>query len=305
MKKFFAAVLMVVCMSLTACGADTGSDAVEDTDDEEVFEVVEETGGTDAGENRILQRPILKEIADDTDDIDKEEVNITENTEDNVDVIEEENTENDTNVTRWDELFEKGDIDLSPYGLSEENKELLKNLCWTVNDFAGPEEMDETFWRIFLRFTYGAGWWREQEGVTISRPNYNKSNTEYVSKVSYEEVETYTQLVFGVEWPGIKPAYEDMPEDEQSFFYEDGFYYNGLFDWLDKQYIITDCIVDENGTIYVTVQHGFNDFDNDIIWETILTLQPADNENGFVLTAKQTERLLYQRDLSNISENNH
>lgn len=305
MKKFFAAVLMVVCMSLTACGADTGSDAVEDTDDEEVFEVVEETGGTDARENRILQRPILKKIADDTDDIDKEEVNITENTEDNVDVIEEENTENDTNVTRWDELFEKGDIDLSPYGMSEENKELLKNLCWTVNDFAGPEEMDETFWRIFLRFTYGAGWWREQEGVTISRPNYNKSNTEYVSKVSYEEVETYTQLVFGVEWPGIKPAYEDMPEDEQSFFYEDGFYYNGLFDWLDKWYIITDCIVDENGTIYVTVQHGFNDFDNDIIWETILTLQPADNENGFVLTAKQTERLLYQRALSNISENNH
>lgn len=292
MKKFFTAVLMVVCMSLTACRADTGSDAVEDTD-EEVFEVVEETGGTEAGENRILQRPILQLIADDTDDIDKEEVNITENTEDNVDVIEEENTENDTNVTRWDELFEKGDIDLSPYGLSEENKELLKNLCWTVNDFAGPDEMDETFWRIFLRFTYGAGWWREQEGVTISRPNYNKSNTEYVSKVSYEEVETYTQLVFGVEWPGIKPAYEDMPEDEQSFFYEDGFYYNGLFDWLDKWYIITDCIVDENGTIYVTVQHGFNDFDNDIIWETILTLQPVDNENGFVLTAKQTERLLY------------
>lgn len=293
MKKFFTAVLMVVCMSLTACGADRGSDAIEDTDDEEVFEVVEETGGTEAGENRILQRPILQKIADDTDDIDKEEVNITENTEDNVDVIEEENTENNTNVTRWDELFEKGDIDLSPYGLSEENKELLKNLCWTVNDFAGPDEMDETFWRIFLRFTYGAGWWREQEGVTISRPNYNKSNTEYVSKVSYEEVETYTQLVFGVEWPGIKPAYEDMTEDQQSFFYEDGFYYNGLFDWLDKWYIITDCIVDENGTIYVTVQHGFSDFYNDIIWETILTLQPADNENGFILTAKQTERLSY------------
>lgn len=289
MKKFYFAVLMAALISLTACGTDRESDAVQDTDDEEVAAAVEETGGTEAGENQILQRPILKKI---TDDIDKTEENITENTDDNADGIEEEKiTENDTNVTRWDELFEKGDIDLSSYGVSEEYKELLKNLCWTVNDFAGPDEMDETFWLIFLRFTYGAGWWREQERVTISRPNYNKSNTEYVSKVSYEEVETNTQLVFGVEWPGIKPAYEDMPEDEQSFFYEDGFYYNGLFDWLDKWYIITGCIVDENGTIYVTVQHGFNDFNDDTIWETILTLQPADNENGFILTAKQTERI--------------
>ncbi len=224
MKKFYFAVLLAALISLTACGADKGNDSVQDTDDEEVFTAAEETDETEAGENQILQRPILKEI---TDDIDKEEENITEN---------------DTNITYWDELFEKGDIDLSPYGLSEENKELLKNLCWTVNDFTGPEEMDEVFWLIFLRFTYGAGWWREQERVTISRPDYNSSNTEYVGKVSYEEVETYTQMVFGVEWPGIKPAYEDMSEDEQSFFYEDGF-------------------------------------------------QPADNENGFILTAKQTERI--------------
>ena len=289
MKKFYFAVLMATLISLTACGADRGREAVQNTDNEEVVAAVEETDGTEARENQILQRPILKEI---TDDIDKAEENIAENTDDNADGIAEENImESDTNVTRWDELFEKGDIDLSSYGLTEENKELLKNLCWTVNDFAGPDEMDETFWSIFLRFTYGAGWWREQERVTISRPNYNKSNTEYVGKVSYEEVENYTQLVFGVEWPGIKPAYEDMTEDQQSFFYGDGFYYNGFFDWLDKWYIITDCIVDENDIIYVTVQHGFNDFNDDTIWETILTLQPADNENGFILTAKQTERI--------------
>lgn len=285
MKKIYLMILMLVVMSLTACGADRGNDPVQDTDNEETFAAAEETGGTEAGENQILQRPILKEIAD---DIDKAEENITGNTDD---IEEEIIAENDEGVTNW---IGQEDIDLSPYGLTEENKEFLKNLCWTVGDFAGPDEMDETFWCIFLRFTYGAGWWREQEGVTISRPNYNNSNTEYVSKVSYEEVETYTQLVFGVEWPGIKPAYEDMPEDEQSFFYEDGFYYNGYFDWLDKWYKITDCAINEDNTIHVTVQHSING-EGEIIWETILTLQPADNENGFILIAKQTERLFPQR----------
>lgn len=286
MKKFFTAVLMLVFMSLTACGADRRSVSVQDTDDEESFAAVEETGGTEARENQILPRTILKESAD---DIDKAEKNIMENTDD---IEEEIIAENDEGVIN---LIGQEDIDLSPYGLTEENKEFLKNLCWTVDDFAGPDEMDETFWLIFLRFTYGAGWWREQEGVTISRPNYSNSNTEYVSKVSYEEVETYTQLVFGVEWPGIKPAYEDMPEDEQSFFFEDGFYYNGRFDWLDKWYKITDCAISEDNSIHVTVQHSIDNggVGESIIWETILTLQPADNENGFVLTAKQTERLFH------------
>ena len=254
MKKFYFAVLMAVFISLTACGADSGSDAVQDTDDEEVFTAVEETEGTEAGENQILQRPIFKEI---TDDIDKKEESIAENTDDSTDGIEEEKfTENDTNFTIWDELFEKGDIDLSPYGLSEEYKELLKNICWTVKDFTGPEEMDETFWRIFLYNSYGSGWWREMESVSeesLATYRYN-----YSHRVSYEEVENYTQLVFGVEWPGIKPAYEDGSEDFQTFYYEEGFYYFFPSDPLDKWYIIIGCIMDEN---------------------------------GFILTAKQTERI--------------
>ena len=282
MKKFYLAVLMAALMSLTACGADRGSDSVQDTEDEEAVAAVEEADGTEAEENRIEQNLTLNEIEDDTD---KDEENIAENTDDNSDGIEEEKiAENDTNVIDW-EWFEKEDIDLSVYGLSEEYKELLKNLCWTVKDFAGPEEMDETFWRIFLYNSYGCGWWREMESVSEELVAYRRN---YGHRASYEEVETYTKLVFGVEWPGIKPAYEDGAEDFQSFYYEDGFYYFFPSDPLDKWYIITDCIVDENGTIYVTVQHAIDS--EDIIWETILTLQPADNENGFILTAKQTER---------------
>ncbi len=286
MKKFYIAVLMAALISLTACGTDSMSDAVQDTDDEEVAAAVEveETNKTETGENPILQRPVLKEIMD---DIDKMEESIAENTDDNADGIAEEKfTENDTNFIIRDELFEKGDIDLSPYGLTEENGELLKNFCWTVDDFTGPEEMDEVFWRNFLNLSYGSGWWREKEWVSEESLTTYRHNYSY--RVSYEEVENYTQLVFGVEWPGIKPAYE---EEHIHCYYEDGFYYFFPFDWFDKWYIITDCITDENGTIYVTVQHGFNDFVDDTIWETILTLQPADNENGFILTAKQTERI--------------
>ena len=284
MKKFYFAVLLVAFMSLTACGADRGSDAVQDMDDEEVVAAVEETDGTEARGNQILQRPILKEI---TDDIDKAEENIAENTDDNADGIAEgKNTENDTSVIDW-EWYEKEDIDLSPYGLSEEYKELLKNICWTVKDFTGPEEMDETFWRIFLYNSYGSGWWREKEWVSGESLATYRHNYSY--RVSYEEAENYTQLVFGVEWLGIKPAYEDGSEDFQAFYYEDGFYYFFPSDPLDKWYIITDCAINEDNTIYVTVQHRIDG--DEIIWETILTLQPADNENGFILTAKQTERI--------------
>ena len=212
MKKFYFTVLLVAFMSLTACGADRGRDAVPNTDDEEAVAAVEETDGTETGENQILQRPIFKEI---TDDIDKTEEDTTENTDDNTDGIAKEKvTENDTNVIDW-EWFEKGDIDLSPYGLSEENGGLLKNFCWTVDDFTGPEEMDEVFWCNFLNLSYGSGWWREKEWVSEESLTTYRRNYSY--RVSYEEVENYTQLVFGVEWPGIKPAYEDGSEDFQAF----------------------------------------------------------------------------------------
>ncbi|MDE6749608.1 MAG: hypothetical protein K2K21_11210 [Lachnospiraceae bacterium] len=285
MKKFYLAVLVAALMSLTACGADRGSDSVQYTEDEEVVAAVEEADGTEAEENRIEQNLTLNEIEDDTD---KEKENIAENTDDNADGIEEKNTENDTNDIDW-EWFEKEDIDLSAYGLSEEHKELLKNLCWTVDDFTGLEEMDEVFWRNFLNLSYGAGWWREKERV--SEESLATYRSDYSYRVSYEEVENYTQLVFDVEWPGIKPVYE---EEHIHCYYEDDFYYFVPFDWFDKSYIITDCTVGENGTIYVAVQHSFNGaggLGSGIIWETVLTLRPADNENGFILTAKQTERI--------------
>lgn len=281
MKKFCLMILMLAAMSLTACGADRGNDPVQDTDNEETFAAVEETGRTEVEENQILQRPILKEIAD---DIDKEEENITENTND----IEKVNiTENDTGV-----INESGkeEIDLSTYGLDEEDKEFLINLCWTVDDFAGPDEMDETFWRNFLFCTYASTWWREVESVSISRSDYSNGH-EAVNKVSYEEVENYTQLVFGVEWPGIKPAHEDMSEEYAACYYEDGFYYIGICDPFDEWFDVTDCTMDENNTIYVTIQRGLDG--PDMMWTTTLTLKSADNENGFVLTAKQTERLFH------------
>lgn len=288
MKKFYLAVLMAALMSLTACGADGGSNFVQDTKDEEEAVAAEETDGAETEENRIEQDLTLNEIEDDTD---KEEENTAENTDENADGIEEEKiTENDTNDIDW-EWFEQEDIDLSAYGLSEEYKELLKYFCWTIDDFAGREEMDETFWEIFLYNSYGCGWWREMESVSEESTAYRRN---YGHRASYEEVETYTKLVFGVEWPGIKPAHEDGAEDFQSFYYEDGFYYFFPSDPFDKSYIITDCTVGENGRIFVAVQHSFNGAGgagSGIIWETTLTLWPADNENGFILTAKHTERI--------------
>ena len=103
---------MAALMSLTACGADIGSNFVQDTKDEEEAVAAEEADGTDAEENRIEQNLTLNEIEDDTD---KEEENIAENTDENADSIEEEKiTENDTNDIDW-EWFEKEDIDLSAY----------------------------------------------------------------------------------------------------------------------------------------------------------------------------------------------
>lgn len=222
MKKFWLAVLMIIMVGQTACGAESGSDLAEDEGQEQA--------------------------------------------------VMAESTDNEQTP-----VFE----------LTEENKEFLANICRTIDDFESPAEMDETFWWDFLFFTYTGLWGDDVEVVRIPREDLGFDET--AIKVSYEEVQAYTELVFGVQWPDLKPAFEDMAKGQTSCYYEDGFYYIGVSDFPAYQFNFADCTVYEDGGTYAIVTYHIDFEDENNVGTITLTLEPADNANGFTIAAKTSE----------------
>ncbi len=72
-----------------------------------------------------------------------------------------------------------------------------------------------------------------------------------------------------------------MLETEINFFYEDGYYYIGLFDWLDIRYEYLGYEVKENGN--VIVEFAMYEAVDDL--SAVLELAPAENENGYIIVS--------------------
>jgi len=158
----------------------------------------------------------------------------------------------------------------------------------TVNDFDSGDEKDAAFWRDFLFLAYTGLW--EDEAEIVKVPREDLGFEEPVVKVSLEEAQSYARLVFGEELPDLKPAFEEMKEGQTSFFFEDGCYYIGTSDFPAFQFHYADCSVyEEEGGSYITVEYSMDFEGEQNVGIVRLTLQPADNENGFVLIAKERE----------------
>ncbi|MCM1264325.1 MAG: hypothetical protein NC313_16565 [Butyrivibrio sp.] len=203
--------------------------------------------------------------------------------------IEEFGTEIEDSETELEKFEAEESGNSTTFKLTEQGKKFLSRMCFIIDDFSGPDDMDEDFWDkfIFCLYTNGTG----VEHTDIYREDYGY---EYVAKVSLETVEADALLTFGIDLPDIKPSLEDMKEGYAARFYQDGYYYIGVSDFMDIDYIFDNCIVYEEGTetyVKVTYIMRYNGRPEGLEDGNIITytLSPADNENGFIILSKTTE----------------
>lgn len=174
---------------------------------------------------------------------------------------------------------------MSGFELTENGKSFLKKMCRQLPDFSNETDMNEEFWKSFIFGGYTAS---EGETVTVYREDMGFDETE--RKVSAEEVSRYAKLVFGKELPDIKPTLADMTESQTALYYDGGYYYIGVSDFPDFQYVYGSCEVHEdNGNTYALVTYNVNFEDTENAGTVTMRISPADNENKFVITSKVTD----------------
>lgn len=171
------------------------------------------------------------------------------------------------------------------FELTEEGKDFLTQMCRELNDFNSKTTKDEAFWQDFLFYSYtGVPDGAETEEVYREDLGFDET----VVKISLQEAEAYTKLVFGIELPDIKPSFEDMEEGQTSCYYQDGYYYIGVSDFPNYQYTYAEYKESGNS---ITVKYSIDIEDESNVGTICFTIVPETNENGFIITSKTTEFL--------------
>lgn len=176
---------------------------------------------------------------------------------------------------------------------SEENGEIeeitpaaaqfLEKMCLFLPEFQDAASLDEQFWHDFIFFSYTARSADEgMETVWVMRDDLGFEEQEI--KISKEDVKVYVKLVLGIEMPDYEPLYEEMREGQTACYYQDGYYYIGVSDFPDYEFTYQDVSVNEDNKIIAKVAASFEDQEN--VGAVYFELEPADNENGFVIMKK-------------------
>lgn len=171
--------------------------------------------------------------------------------------------------------------------LTDKGKAFLTQICGELNDFNSGQVMDEKFWRDFLFNSYTGVF--SESAVTEQVYREDLGFEETVVKVSLQEAQERVKLVFGVELPDLKPAFEDMEEGQTSFYYKDGYYYIGVSDLPDYQYTFSECVADKENGINTIVKYTIDFMGESNVGTVTFSISPENNENGFVIRSKVTE----------------
>ena len=223
------------------------------------------------------------------------EETITDNASNNIETtasVKEEKT--DTVKSETKEPVVKSESASQPQAetsvtLTDKGKAFLTQMCRELNDFNFGQAMDEKFWRDFLFNSYTGV--SSESAVTEQVYREDLGFDETVVKVSLQEAQERVKLVFGVELPDLKPAFEDMEEGQTSFYYKDGYYYIGVSGLPDYQYTFSECVADkENGT-NIIVKYTIDFMGESNVGTVTFNISPENNENGFVIRSKTTEFL--------------
>lgn len=196
-------------------------------------------------------------------------------------------TQKDSNTDIQNET-EPEENTMQDFELTEEGKAFLEKMCRQLPDFSSEADMNDEFWKSFIFYGYTAS---AGETVSVYREDMGFEETE--RKVSAEEVSQYAELALGKELPDIRPALSDMTDSQTAMYYDDGDYYIGVSDFPAFQYVYESCEEHEdNGNPYALVTYNVNFEDQENVGTVTMRLNPADNENNFVITSKVTDLVM-------------
>lgn len=171
--------------------------------------------------------------------------------------------------------------------LTDKGKDFLAQMCIELNDFNSGQAMDEKFWRDFLFNSYTGV--SSESAVTEQIYREDLGFDETVVKVSLQEAQERVKLVFGVELPDLKPAFEDMEKGQTSFYFKDGYYYIGVSGLPDYQYTFSECVADKENSTNTIVKYTIDFMGDSNVGTVTLGISPENNENGFIIRSKTTE----------------
>lgn len=164
--------------------------------------------------------------------------------------------------------------------LTWEDLNYLTNVCRVMPCFENQDALNENYYLGLINLSVSGplGWAANEIVIIEEMEDYGCSSC---AKISREEMENYVRNLLGTELPIYGPSKQEMLEREINFFYEDGYYYIGLFDWLDIGYEYLGYEVKENGN--VIVEFAMYEAIDDL--SAVLELAPAENENGFCIVS--------------------
>lgn len=195
---------------------------------------------------------------------------------------------NDTETAAMTKEESKENVESgTTFTLTEKGKAFLAKLCNEMDDFNADSTLDEKFWRDFLFNSYTGALSEDAETEQVYREDLGFEET--VAKVSLQEAELYVELVFGMELPDLKPAFEDMEKGQTAFYYKDGSYYIGVSGLPDYQYTYSESLPDNKNNGNMIVKYTIDFMGESNVGTVTFTISPEDNENGFVVQSKNTE----------------
>ncbi len=163
--------------------------------------------------------------------------------------------------------------------LTEEDIEYLKIISLGIPNFSNEQEMNIHFWEEYLFYSYTNS--TDKEVISQYSKQYNE-DIPYI-KVSYDEVNQRVKQIFGKTLDEYLINPEDLGRDKDFVQYKDGYCYISISDSPDYYFesVTTDFV---NGKTEVDMQKNCEDFP---VGRIKLTLLPAENERGFILTQKE------------------
>lgn len=167
--------------------------------------------------------------------------------------------------------------------LSDQGMEFLQQMCWYLPEFSGEADLTEAFWLDFLFRSYTGASGEDREAVYVWRADLQMDEMQI--KVSEAEVAADMKLALGVEWPGYKPALSDMEEGQTALYYADGDYYIGVSDFPAYDFTFAACEPAENGQYRAEFRVVLEAEEE--LGSVYFTLEPAENEHGFVITGRE------------------
>ncbi len=164
--------------------------------------------------------------------------------------------------------------------LTWEDLSYLTDICRVMPCFENQDALNENYYLGLINLSVSGplGWAADEIVIIEEMEDYGCSSC---AKISREEMENYVRNILGTELPIYGPSKQEMLENETNFFYEDGYYYIGVFDWLDIGYDYLGYEVKENGN--VIVEFAMYEAIDDL--SAVLELAPAENENGYIIVS--------------------